>query len=148
MTKEDPRNRLAPQNRVFKPELVLGIIVLDQPDEDAGTLEHIVSLASSGILDIVIHKSRNSSIRVHFEEFRGFLLLLVELDIDKIVRQLSILRVCFPQFLEESVNFESVWCALGKKVEFGFTIIGEFGVRLGEFGGLSVWHFGDSCVCK
>jgi hypothetical protein len=142
VTKEDPREGLAPQDLILEPELVFGIVVLDQPDQDTSTLEDVVSFASSGVFNIIINKCRDPSIGVDLQEFRRLLLLLVELNIDKVVSELGVVGVCFPQFFEESVDFETVGCTFSKKVEFGFTIVGEFGMGLGEFGGLSVWHFG------
>jgi hypothetical protein len=141
VTKEDPREGLAPQDLILEPELVVGVVVLDQPNQDTSTLENIMSFASSRVFDIIIDKCRDPSVRVDLEEFRRLLLLLVELNIDKVVCELRVLGVCFPQFFEKSVDFETVWCTFGKKVEFGFTIVGEFGMGLWEFGGLSVWHF-------
>jgi hypothetical protein len=143
VTKEDPRKGLAPQDLILEPELVVGIVVLDQPDQDTSTLEDIMSFASSRVFNIIINKCRDPSIGVDLQEFRRFLLLLVELNIDKVVCELRVLGVCFPQFLEEGMDFESVGCTFGEKVEFGFTIVGEFGMGLGELGGLSVWHFRD-----
>jgi hypothetical protein len=130
VTKEDPRESLAPQDLILEPELVVGIIFLNQPNQDTSTLEYIVSFSSSRVFDIIIDKCRDPSIRVDLQEFRGFLLLLVELNIDKVVSELRVLGVCFPQFFEESMDFETVGCTFGKKVEFGFTIVGEFGVGI------------------
>jgi hypothetical protein len=131
VTKEDPREGLAPQDLILEPELVVGIIVLDQPNQDTSTLENIVSFASSRVFNIIINKCRDPSIRVDLQEFRRLLLLLVELNIDKVVCKLRVLGVCFPQFFEESVDFETVGCTFGEKVKFGFTIVGEFGMGLG-----------------
>jgi hypothetical protein len=143
VTKEDPRKGLAPQDLILEPELVVGIVVLDQPNQDTSALEYVMSFASSRVFDIIINECRDPSIGVDLQEFRRLLLLLVELNIDKVVCELGVLGVCFPQFFEESVDLETVGCTFGKKVKFGFTIVGEFGMGLGELGGLSVWHFRD-----
>jgi len=70
VTEKDPRESLAPQDLILEPKLVVGIILLDQPDQDTSTLENIMSLSSSGVFDIVIDKRGDSSIRVNLQEFR------------------------------------------------------------------------------
>jgi len=65
VTKEDPRESLAPQDLILEPEFVVGIVVLDQPNQDTSTLEDIVSFASSRVFNIIIDKCRDPSIRVN-----------------------------------------------------------------------------------
>jgi hypothetical protein len=68
VTEEDPREGLAPGNFVLEPKLEFGVVLLYQPEQDTSALKHVVSLASSRILDIIIYQSWNSSIRVDLEE--------------------------------------------------------------------------------
>ena len=65
VTKEDPRESLAPQDLILEPELVVGIVLLYQPDQDTSTLEDVMSFASSRVFDIIIDKCRDSSIGVN-----------------------------------------------------------------------------------
>jgi hypothetical protein len=101
---------------------------LDEPDQDARALKHIVS---SGI---IIHERRDPPIRVDLEVLWVLLLLVGEAEAGEVVRQRAVLEVGIGQaeLLEEDGGLVPVGSARGVEVQLGRC--GRAGRGLGELG--------------
>lgn len=110
MGEEDPTEGFASQEGVFKPELIILVVVLDQPKQDAGTLKNIVSLASGWILDIVVDEGGDPAVGVDREELWLLLVLLLEGDVGKVVSEFTLLEVWVgeQEFFEQDGHLEAV----------------------------------------